>query len=228
MPAEIEKIRSICKQNDLILIEDAAHAAGSAKNGKKIGIHGDAICFSFHPVKNLSMPSGGAITLNGNNSKKLKNTLNSLRWCGISRRRGVKYDISQLGWNYYMNEFSAAIGLEQLKKLDKLNNRRKNIAKKYFKEIQIENKMPFNKDCSYHLYWVLVKNQNSFIKKMSDSGIETGIHYRPIHIMSFYKNSAKLPITEKIGRQAVSIPIHSNLTDNDVDRIIRLTNAYAQ
>jgi len=226
MPADIDEISSLCKEKHLALIEDSAHAAGATNNKRKIGTHGNSVCFSFHPVKNLSMPSGGAITLNGNNSKKRKEILNSLRWCGISERKGVRYNISQLGWNYYMNEFSAAIGLAQLKKLDKLNNKRRDIAKIYSKEIQIENKMPFNRDCVYHLYWVLVKNQNSFIKKMAENGIETGIHYKPIHMMSFYRNSANLPITEKIAKQIVSIPIHPNLSDNDIDRIIRLTNSY--
>lgn len=227
MPANIDKIKSICKRNNLALIEDSAHASGATYNGRKIGTHGDAVCFSFHPVKNLSMPSGGAITLNGKNSKKRKNVLNSLRWCGISDRKGVKYDVSRLGWNYYMNEFAAAIGLVQLRKLEEMNNKRKIIARTYSKEIHVEDKMSFDSNCAYHLYWIITKNQNSFIRKMADNGIETGIHYKPIHTMSFYKNSMKLPITEHVGKHIVSIPIHSNLSDSDVDRIIRLTNLYA-
>ena len=95
-------------------------------HGKKIGTHGSAVCFSFHPVKNLAMPTGGAITLNGQKNKEFKKILQSKRWCGISSRKGAEYDVSTLGWNYYMNEFSATIGLEQLKKVDKFIQRRKN------------------------------------------------------------------------------------------------------
>jgi len=177
MPSELTEIKKICEEFELDLIEDAAHAAGASENGKKIGTHGLAVCFSFHPVKNLAMPTGGAITLNGKHSKKFAKKLRSRRWCGIENRRGSKYEISELGWNYYMNEFSAAIGLEQLKKLEKMNSIRRNIAKKYWKELLVDKKMPYNDNCSYHLYWIRVKNRDSFMKKMTKHKIETGIHY---------------------------------------------------
>lgn len=170
------------------------------------------------------MPTGGAITLNGKNIIINKKILNSKRWCGISNRHGSYYDVDTLGWNYYINEFSAAIGLEQLKKLDKLNNRRKSIAKKYHKKINLEHKMSFDSNCSYHFYWILVKKRKQFMNKMFDSGIETGIHYNPIHKMSFYRTSKTLPNTENISNMIVSIPTHPNLTDSDVDTIIELTN----
>jgi len=224
MPSELKKIKKICDENKTILIEDAAHAAGSSYNKRKIGSHGMAVCFSFHPVKNLAMPSGGAITFNDKNSKKLKSQIMSLRWCGISNRKGPQYDVDKLGWNYYMNEFSAVIGLSQLSKLDKLNNKRKKTAKIFSKELNVSKKMPFNLDCSYHLYWICVKNRESFMKKMDSVGIETGIHYKPIHQMSLYKGKRKLPITEKIGREIVTIPIHPNLTDQDIDLIIKSIN----
>ncbi len=132
-----------------------------------------------------------------------------------------------LGWNYYMNEFSAAIGIEQLKRLDKMNSKKVKIAKRYSKEIDTEIKMPFDKDCSYHLYWIQVKHRESFMRKMQDNNIETGIHYRPIHTMTFYKDNAKLPVTEEASKKIVSIPIHSNLDESDVDKIIKLVNRFS-
>ena len=140
-PCNLTAMRSICKKNNLYLIEDAAHAIGSTFNNKKIGAHGDAVCFSFHPVKNLAMPTGGAITINHKNHKKFRKQLESRRWCGISDRNNVDYDVHELGWNYYMNEFSAAIGLVQLKKLNEMIKTRKRIAKFYDREINLENKM---------------------------------------------------------------------------------------
>ena len=127
----------------------------------------------------------------------------------------------------YMNEFSAAIGLVQLLKLDKLNNKRKKIAKQYYDRISLENKMSYDQDCSYHLYWIRVKNRNNFMKKLSELGIETGIHYKPIHKMTFYKNKIKLPITEKVTDEIVSIPIHPNLVDHEVDFIIKAINQFS-
>ena len=224
LPAEIEEINNIAKSNNLEVIEDAAHACGAHFNRKRIGKHSSFVCFSFHPVKNLAMPNGGLISINKNNSKNLKEKLNSLRWCGISNRKDVHYDVSELGWNYYMNEFSAAIGLVQLKKLDKLNQKRKEIAKVYFDELKIDEKMPYNQNAVYHYYWILVKNRDKFRSKMSKHKIETGIHYSPIHQMKIYKNNIHLKNTEDISKKIVTIPTHPNLSENDVDYIIKTIN----
>ena len=226
-PCNLTAIRSICKKNNLCLIEDAAHAIGSTFNNKKIGRHGDAVCFSFHPVKNLAMPTGGAITINHKNHKKFRKQLESRRWCGISDRNNVDYDVHELGWNYYMNEFSAAIGLVQLKKLNEMIKTRKRIAKFYDREINLENKIPYSTDCSYHLYWILVENRKQFRKKLANEGIETGTHYKPVHHMSYYKNKKPLPITEKISNEIVTIPIHPNLTDNQLSKIVHFVNKFS-
>jgi len=226
MPADIENIKKICKENNCKLIEDAAHAVGSTYKNRKIGTHGMAVCFSFHPVKNLAMPTGGLVALNGPQHKENKNLLKIKRWCGISDRKEVKYDVRNLGWNMYMNEFSATIGLVQLSKLDKLNKKRKKTAKIYSKELCIENKMSYNSNCSYHLYWIQVKNRSKFIKKLKNIGIETGVHYKPIHQMSYYKSKSKLPLTEKIGKEIVSVPVHPNLSDDDIEFIVKSINKF--
>ena len=223
-PSNIEEINKIAKKKSLNVVEDAAHACGTTENNQKIGSHSDFVCFSFHPVKNLAMPKGGAICINHKKAKMFKTKLNSLRWCGISNRKGVFYDISELGFNYYMDEISAGIGLEQLKKLDKLNKKRFNIAKRYNTEIKNVEKIPLNKDCNYHLYWILVKNRDQFMKKMQQNKIETGIHYTPVNSMSFYKSSKKLPITSKIGKEIVTIPIHPNLASKQISHIINTVN----
>ena len=214
----------ICKNNNCKLIEDAAHAAGTTYKNQKIGSHGFAVCFSFHPVKNLAMPSGGAITINDNDHKKIREILLSRRWCGISNRKNYNYDVKNMGWNNYMNDFSAAIGSIQLKKLDKMNKKRENFAKKYHNQINLEQKMPYDNSCSYHIYWICVKNRKKFMKKMLERKIETGIHYKPIHQMTFYKDQKYLPVTEDIEDKIVSIPIHANLTNQNVDFIIKTVN----
>jgi len=227
MSSNLTEIGKICKKNNIDLVEDAAHAVGTKYDGRKIGTAGKAVCFSFHPVKNLAMPTGGLIAINSKNAKKIRNDLRSKRWCGISDRNETSYDVKKNGWNYYMNEFSAAIGLVQLKKLKKMNEIKKGIAKIYSDEIKLENKMEFNKNCSYHIYWIRVKNRNKFLKEMKIKGIETGIHYKPVHTMTYYKNKIKLPITEKIGNEIVSIPIHQNLKDNEVWKIIKTINKFS-
>ena len=227
MSCNLDKIIELGRRFNIKIIEDAAHAAGTSHKNKKIGSHGNAVCFSFHPAKNLAMPSGGAITLNDENSKAFSESLKSKRWVGISNRKGSKYDVTSLGWNYYMNEFSAAIGIEQLKKLDRTNSKRKEIANRYSKELHVEQKIPFSKNCSYHIFWIIVKNRDKFMKKMQKNNIETGIHYLPIHKMKFYNSKSKLPVTEKITKSIVSLPIHPNLTDDNIDKIIKLTNQFS-
>ena len=224
LSCDLDKINSLSKKHNLKIIEDAAHAAGASYKNKKIGSHSMAVCFSFHPVKNLAMPTGGLISINDKNHKKIRELLSARRWCGITDRKNTLYDVREIGNNYYMNEFSAAIGLIQLKKLDKLNSIRKKIAKRYCQEIKLNTKMQYDKNCSYHLYWILVKNRNEFRKKLSRYKIETGTHYKPVHIFSLYKSKAKLKITENVGKNIVTIPCHPNLKESDIDKIIKSIN----
>ena len=225
VPSNITKLKKL--KSDLMIVEDAAHACGTKLDEKMIGSHGDFVCFSYHPVKNLAMPTGGSITINNSKYKKMEKDVKSMRWCGISNRMGSDYDVDKLGWNFYMNEISAAVGLSQLKKIRKLNNKRKKIAKVYDKELDVSKKIPFLKDCSYHLYWIYVKNRDSFRKKLFEKGIETGTHYKPIHEMTFYKKSINLPVTEKAGKSIVTIPMHPNLNDSDIDKVITNVNKFA-
>tara|TARA_B110000467_G_scaffold162644_1_gene186391 strand:+ start:816 stop:1904 length:1089 start_codon:yes stop_codon:yes gene_type:complete len=228
MPSKLDEIMKISKKYNLKIVEDAAHAVGSKYKNKKIGTHGNAVCFSFHPAKNLAMPSGGLITINDKNSQKLSENLKTKRWVGITNRKESKYEVNEIGWNYYMNEFSAAIGIQQLKKIDKINIKRKQIAKQYCEELDIDKKTLFSNDCSYHLYWIVVKNRDEFMTNMKKNGIETGIHYLPIHKMKLYNSKIKLPITDKITKGIVSLPMHGNLSKLDIDRVIKMTNRFAE
>jgi len=227
LACDLSKINSLAKKYNLKIIEDAAHAAGASYKNKKIGSHSMAVCFSFHPIKNLAMPTGGLISINNKNHGKIRDLLSARRWCGITDRKETIYDVKEIGNNYYMNELSAAIGLIQLKKLDKLNSIRKKIVKRYYQEIKLDTKMQYSKNCSYHLYWILVKNRNEFRKKLSKYKIETGTHYKPVHTFSFYKSKAQLKITENVGKSIVTIPCHPNLKECDIDKIIRLVNKFS-
>ena len=88
--------------------------------------------------------------------------------------------------------------------------------------------MPFDENCSYHLYWILVKNRKKLREKLSEYGIETGTHYKPIHLMKMYRQKSKLPVTELIGKKIVTIPIHPNLTENQISFIIKKINEFAK
>jgi len=206
----------------LPIIEDAAHAAGSISGGSRVGAGGNAVCFSFHPTKNLAMPSGGAICLNGIDEEDVEK-LKARRWCGITERNGMKYQVKEIGWNYYMNEISAAIGIEQLKKLDDHNQRRYEIAERYSSELAECTPMPLDTFCSYHLFWIRVKARRKFIQKMENQDIETGMHYTPIDRFKLYER-VNLPVTNMVATEIVSLPIHPGMTDDDVSRVIKVAN----
>ena len=225
-PCEMDKITKIANKNSIHVVEDAAHACGATYGCKKIGSISELTCFSFHPVKNLAMPKGGAITINSKNALKFKKKLNSLRWCGIDKRKDSFYDVTSLGFNYYMDEISASIGIEQLKKLDKSNNRRLQIAKRYNSELDISEKIPLETNCSYHLYWIKIGNRKKFMKNMLAKKIETGSHYSPVHLMSYYGSKIHLPITEQVGKEIVTLPMHPNLSDENIDYIIKTVNSF--
>ena len=224
LSSNLKEISNIAKTYNIPIIEDASHAAGTTYEQKRIGSHSDLVCFSFHPVKNLAMPSGGFITINSNNYNYLKNNIQTKKWCGISNRTGSDYDVKDLGWNYYMNEFSAAIGLAQLTKLNKLNKSRRDNAKKYFEGINVDSKMTYEKSCSYHFYWILVNNRDKIRDKLHKLGIETGTHYKPIHKMSYYNKKINLSNTEKFSSQIITLPTHPNLINSDIDYIIENIN----
>ena len=225
-PCDLNIIKEVAEDHKLHIVEDGAHACGSTYNGKKIGSHTETCCFSFHPVKNLAMPNGGAIMLNGPDLEIKRKNLTSRRWCGIDERRRWYYDVPRLGWNYYMNELSAAIGLVQLAKLDKMNERRKEIARLYSCDLDLEHKMPFSEDCCYQLYWIRVKNRDYFMDRMIKAGIEVGLHYKPAHFMSFYRSSEKLANTDELWRELVSLPMHTNLSNAEVTYIIEKVNEF--
>ena len=227
MPCDMKEIKKICKKNNLLLMEDAAHAVGTLYKNKKIGKDGMAVCFSFHPAKNLAMPTGGLIALNHKQSKKFRKILDARRWCGITNRVNSDYDVKEMGWNYYMNEFSAALGLVQLKKIDKMNTIRQKNAEKYYNGINLKHKMPIKSGCSYHFYWIIVENRNEFRRKMGEKGIETGTHYKPIHHMTMYKQKSTLSITDEISSKIVTLPTHPNLKQNDVNFIIKCINSFS-
>lgn len=229
MPCNMKELTRISRNHDITLIDDAAHACGSKYNNKKIGSFEEMTCFSFHPVKNLSMPTGGAISINHGSADRFKRKLNSARWCGIDNRIGHCYDVTSVAPNYYMNEISAAIGIIQLKKLDDLNTKRREIASRYAKEIKMEYKMPYSDGCVYHLYWIISQQREQLIKYLNSRGIEVGTHYKPIHSMSAYihkSNDANTPITDDLGKKIVTIPIHPNLSDENVSYIIESINSF--
>lgn len=231
-PCDMDSIKEAAK--GLAIIEDAAHACGAEYKAKKCGTLGDIGCFSFHAVKNLAMGDGGALTLD---DKILAERAKRLRWVGIDRgtwdRTKLdrsywwKYHVDEIGLKCHMNDIAASIGLVQLNKLESMNKRRREIASMYTKAFQNIKQIetPVNDDkyfkSSWHIYCIKCKKRDDLSIFLQSKGINTGVHYTPIHTYSCYGNSPSLPVAEEVSKKIMSLPIYPDLTNQEVQYVIK-------
>jgi perosamine synthetase len=230
-PVDIDRLKQV--SGDIPIVEDAAHAAGAYYKGQSVGGLGLLGCFSFHAVKNLSMGDGGAITLN---DESMFLRAKRLRWLGIDKGTWDRteldksywwqYFVDEIGLKCHMNDISAAIGLVQLTKLNKMNERRREIACMYsemfrrydFIEIPPEDDNIFQS--SWHIYALKVPKRDELSVYLQNQGIATGVHYTPIHFYSCYGNRPSLMKAESIFKKIISLPIYPDMTDNEVEGVI--------
>lgn len=228
-PFDIDPIVEIAKANNLYLVEDNAQALGALYKGKKTGSFSYISCTSFYPGKNLgAYGEGGAIFTNNND---YANHIKKLRNHGSSQR----YYHDEVGFNMRMDGIQAAVLSVKLKYIDKWNNRRKEIATKYNSELKnnliLKQFQPDQTESVYHLYVVRVDNREKFIKYLSDSGIETGIHYPiPCHLQKAYKHlgykKSDMPNSEDLAEHCVSLPMFPELENWEVEKVIEVVNEY--
>ena len=239
-PCEISKIKKIAKKNNLVLIEDACHTIFSKFKGKYMGTYGDLGVFSLYGNKNITTGEGGIVV----GKKKLIDKIKILRNHAIDRsvlERNLSntptYQIHDLGYNYRIDDIRSSIGIEQLKKIDKLNNLRKKVAKNYKKlisEVIPSISIPFKKfigdNYSYHLFPILLPyslDRDELIRFLNDRGIQTSIHYKPIHKLKFYeKKFFRLKNLDKISNHILSLPIYPKLSLIDQKYIIKNINYF--
>lgn len=230
-PCDLDELYALARSHRLHVIEDCAHACGSAYKGKRIGSHGELHAFSFHAVKNLPMGDGGALVVR---DEKLDARLRRLRWLGIDkdtyhRTEGAgyswNYDVPEVGFKYHMNDMQAAIGLAQLKRLEAENARRAQIVARYRRGLgdvpgvrllrQSDDRTSAN-----HLCCILVERRDELVTKLKSVGIETGVHYRRNDLYSMYQHDDDLVNAERFWRSTLSLPLHLLLTEEQVDYII--------
>lgn len=230
----LSEIYSFARNNRLRVIEDAAHAFGSTFQGKKIGSFGDIACFSFDGIKNITSGEGGCIV---SEDFELIQKLQDFRLLGVQRDTESRYsglrtwdfDVLEQGWRYHMSNIMAAIGRVQLQKFSKFSKKRQDLARYYdnkFKDsVLIKNLKLDYDEVVPHIYTVQIKglkNRNFLQKKLLDAGIQTGVHYLPNHLLSFFKNkqAVSLPLTEKIYSEILTLPLHPELTYQNIDSIV--------
>lgn len=226
--ADSEAVLKLAKDNNLLLIEDAAQAHGAENSlGKRAGNLSNAAAFSFYPTKNLgALGEAGAVTTNDD---ELAKVISELRNYGSAR----KYENVRIGVNNRIDEIQARFLDIKLLHLDADNERRRAIAKDYISKIKNDKvKLPFydgSKNHNFHLFVVLVENRKAFIDYLLDKGIQSSIHYpKPPHKQKALQDYSKLqlPITEYIHKNCVSLPISPVLTQEEVVKIVTIINSY--
>ena len=224
-PVALGAIKEIANKHNLLVIEDASHALGSAVNGKKIGSFADMTIFSFHAIKPITTGEGGAVVTDNEAYAK---ALRLFRSHGIMKKELWNSDMVSLGYNFRLTEFAAALGLSQLHKLDRFIHIREQIGRYYderfsghklFSIIAIDPR----EQSARHLYPLLLNPELHCVKEeifseLHSRGIGVQVHYKPIYQNSFYKErygEQRLSSTEDFYRSEISIPCHQKMTLED-------------
>lgn len=223
---------------------DSAHAFGAKWHNRMVGSIGDFSSFSFHAVKNFTTAEGGALTWRNFpeiNDKEIYQQLQLLSLHGQSKDAFAKtqlgsweYDIVGPWYKCNMTDIMAGIGLAQMKRYPKLLERRKEIIKRYdaaFSPLGIKILLHYTEsyESSGHLYmtripWITIRERQEIIEKMAEKGIATNVHYKPLPMMTAYRNLGfdmkDYPNTYKMYKNEITLPLHTNLTDDEVEYII--------
>lgn len=231
---DFDAVIAFAKKHNLRLIEDAAHAFGSQYKGKKIGSIGDITCFSFDGIKNITSGEGGCIV---SNDARLNSRIKDARLLGVEKdtqarfsgERSWDFDVSYQGWRYHMSNIMAAIGRVQLSRFEELTSKRQRLACRYVDMLTKCNGVkPIVNDFSLTVPHIFVVRLPAYVDRdllrseLKEMGIETGVHYQPNHILSFYKNANQgpFPVLDSVFSSLLTLPMHPDLEFSDIDRVV--------
>jgi len=236
LPCRLDDLMALAAKYDLRVIEDAAHAFGSKSDGRPVGSFGDITCFSFGPVKTITSLEGGAVITN--NPADVQ-TLRELRHLGIDsdtdarykNRRNWDFDVVRQGYRCHLGSVPAAIGLSQLAMVDEFITNRVEYCRAYdaaFAELAGPSGLElFDTDWTgvapyIYVIRVLGGRRADLTRHLSERGISTGIHFLGAHDFSFYKDSRRgdLSVTEQVTEQVLTLPLHSYMDQQTLDRVI--------
>ena len=242
---KIRQIASIAKKNHIAIVEDCAHAIGSKTNNKHVGTFGQTGCFSFYPTKNFTTVEGGMVITN---SKHIADFVRSARNHGISKTLASRfakgkpwnYDIENPGYNYRLDEIRASLGINQMKRIKKMNALRKKAANYYTKKLGNINGVvvpdkSIDEEHVYHLYVIRITKKYSITRdvlfeQLLKKGIRTSVHYKPLHMFTTFKKMAKvsgsLSNSKDAYSQILSLPIYPSISKKQQDLVIHNIEKY--
>lgn len=241
-PCEMDEIHKIAKEHGLYVIEDAAHALGADYKGRRIGSISDMATFSFHPVKHITTGEGGMITTN---DRELYQRLVLFRSHGITRDEerlqhnegGWYYEQMALGYNYRITDIQCALGISQMKKLDRFVQKRKELAARYQKAFLDvpEVIIPTEREgchSSWHLYVIQVKNRKEIFAKLRQAGIGVNVHYIPVYHHPYYREHGYADVVcenaEHLYEGLISLPLYPGLSFEQQDYVIEQVKKFVK
>jgi UDP-4-amino-4-deoxy-L-arabinose-oxoglutarate aminotransferase len=238
--ADLDRLRAICTHHRLVLIEDAAHAAGGAYRGRPIGSGGNPAVFSLHATKSITCGEGGVVT---SDDEALLARLRLLRFHGVDRDAWKRhaaapggYDLEEPGWKYNLTDIQAALALPQLERLEEIVARREALARRYdellagIAGLECMALAPYCSRHARHLYTVLIDRErcrldrDGFRDALRRRNIGTGLHYPAVHQLAYYQRQfpiapGALPQTERVAAGIVSLPLFAELREEDVREV---------
>jgi dTDP-4-amino-4,6-dideoxygalactose transaminase len=231
LPVDLTALYAFAEKHRLRVVEDAAHAIGSSYAGKPIGSVGDLVVFSFHPNKNMTTIEGGAIATVDHEAIEL---IEQHRFHGIKRNAEGEIDVLFPGAKSNLSDVAAQIGIDQLRRLDGFNSRRRELAARYFEELADYRGvvLPARGDAghSWHMFQLLIDfaarkiTRPAFQRAMAQRGIGIGVHYPCIPSLSYYRERGyqaerDTPVAARVGRETVTLPLFPAMRDADVTRV---------
>lgn len=240
VPVDMEKVNSIARNHGLFVLEDCALSIGTYYNGIHAGLHGDVGCFSFYPVKHMTTVEGGMLITK---NQDLAARIERKKAFGVDRHMGERkipgvYDVNMLGYNYRMNEMQAAIGIEQLKRMDGFLKKREENYKALVKglgeidEISLFESTHGNFKSSYYCLSVILEetvasNRFELVNALKQKGVGTSVYYpKPVPHMTYYKEKYGygpdcFPVAALISYQSIALPVGPHLVVEDMKYIVQ-------
>jgi len=228
-PAEWDEILKVAERYNLKIIDDSCEALGAEYKGRKIGQFGDAACFAFYPNKQITTGEGGIIVTN---NSEIHTLARSLRNQGRDEM-GAWLEHKRLGYNYRMDEMSAALGVSQLKKIETFLAKREKVARAYTERL---NNLGFLRTqvirpyvhMSWFIYVITLEkglDRDNVMKKMAERGIPTRGYFSPMHLQPYIRDmfgfkGGELPVTEDIAKRTLALPFHNNLSEDEIDEVV--------
>lgn len=250
LPSDVRELRRVAGDRGIVIVEDAAHALGAVHLGRPVGADSELAVFSFHPVKHITTGEGGAIaTTSAESAARMRRFRNHGLDRDVRGREAAgtwSYDLVELGFNYRLSDFAAALGTSQLQRLDASLARRRELARLYLRELAgVAGIRPQRVDApdahAWHLFPVIIDglriDRDGFVRALRAERIGANVHYTPVHLLSLYRQRlgcrpGMLPVTEAVCARIVTLPLFPAMSDEDarsvVDAVRRIVEFYRQ